>query len=83
MNRCPVCNARFSDETICRRCGADLTLVMRTAARATMLRYHAIEALLSGDFDDAERMMETAQAIRKSSAHNHLTKIVKTMKILI
>ncbi len=82
MNRCPVCNARFCAKTICRRCGADLTLMMRSVVHAAMLRYHAIETLLSGNPDDAERMLDTAQAIRQTSTHNHLRRIVKIVRIL-
>lgn len=82
MNRCPVCHARFCAEPTCRRCGADLTLLMRTAARAAMLRYDAIDALTAGDFTAARKMLDTAQAIRQSETHRYWAKIVEILKIL-
>lgn len=47
--KCPVCNARFRGSTTCSRCGTDLTLLMRTAATAAILRRNARAALIQGD----------------------------------
>jgi hypothetical protein len=42
---CPVCLARFRGTRECSRCGADLTMVMKLAARAWRLREAAREAI--------------------------------------
>ena len=83
MNRCPVCQARFCAETTCRRCGADLTYVMRTAARAAMLRHEAMDALAAGDLTAAEQRLDAAQTIQRSDAHRCLTKLVQMIKIMM
>ena len=46
---CPVCQARFRGARECSRCGADLTIVMKLAARAWRLREAAREAIRRDD----------------------------------
>jgi hypothetical protein len=46
---CPVCLARFRGTRECSRCGADLTMVMKLAARAWWLREAAREAIRRHD----------------------------------
>lgn len=47
--RCPTCRAKWRETTTCSRCGADLTQVMRVAAKAWELREQARKALCAGD----------------------------------
>lgn len=54
--KCPVCSARFRASATCSRCGTDLTLLMRTAARAWVARSHCRAALLAGDLPKALRL---------------------------
>jgi predicted amidophosphoribosyltransferase len=47
--RCPTCRAPWRGVTICPRCGSDLTVIMRVAAKAWELREAARAALCAGD----------------------------------
>lgn len=47
--RCPACRAAWRAVALCPRCGADLTSLMRLAARAWALREAARTALRAGD----------------------------------
>lgn len=47
--KCPVCQASFRGEEICRRCGADLSLLMLLATHAYSLRRIAKGHLLAGN----------------------------------
>ena len=47
-NRCPVCQARFRGASICSRCGADLSRLMRLSAESWKLREQARAALAQG-----------------------------------
>ena len=59
---CPVCRARFRGASICSRCGADLSPLMRLSVAAWMLREAARDSLAAGDFAHAHRL--GVQAVR-------------------
>lgn len=61
--RCPVCSARFRGSATCSRCGTDLSLPMRIAARALAIRRAAREALLAGDLARALRLSAAARRL--------------------
>ena len=58
---CPVCLARFRGTRECSRCGADLTIVMKLAARAWRLREAAREAIRRDDPVAARAFASEAQ----------------------
>ncbi len=62
---CPVCRAA-NDGTVttCRRCKADLTLVVAVEARRAGLLGAAKSALAAGDFDATLRHLTAAEAVR-------------------
>ncbi|HEY4261803.1 MAG TPA: hypothetical protein VGM98_16650, partial [Schlesneria sp.] len=47
--RCPVCRAAQTLREICRRCQADLSLVVRARRRLAYLRQQQEQALSAGD----------------------------------
>ncbi len=51
--KCPVCSARFREQPVCSRCGADLRLLMQVAARAWVARAQCRAALRAGRLDNA------------------------------
>ncbi len=59
--KCPVCKARFRSAVICPRCEADLTMEMRTVAKAFLLRQSARKTLIQGD------LVQSLNLIRKAS----------------
>ena len=62
---CPVCRAT-NDATVtsCRRCKADLALVVAVEARRVGLLAVAKSALATGDSDAALRHLASAEAVR-------------------
>jgi len=62
---CPVCRAaNDAAATTCRRCKADLTLVVAVEVRRVGLLCAAKSALASGEFDAALRHLAVAEAVR-------------------
>jgi hypothetical protein len=54
--RCPVCRAAQTLRETCRRCQADLRLVMRAHRRLAYLKHQRTQAQTTGD-DDRERSL--------------------------
>jgi predicted amidophosphoribosyltransferase len=66
MERCPVCRARFRDEAICSRCGADLSPLLAIEAEAVALEREAVALLAAGHWIEARRAAERALALQYS-----------------
>lgn len=47
--RCPACRAKQVPQVQCRRCGADLTLLVRAVAYVNRLRRQLADAIERGD----------------------------------
>jgi hypothetical protein len=60
---CPVCRARFRGVSACSRCGTDLTLPMRAAARAWAAREQGRAALQAGNLHRALRLIARAEQL--------------------
>jgi len=63
---CPVCRAGFRGQTICSRCGADLSALMELAARAYVLRCRAERAMQNKDKDLAYRFVRKANTLHRT-----------------
>ena len=62
---CPACRAaNAAAATTCRRCKADLTLVVAVEARRVGLLSAATSAIAAGEFDAALRHLASAEAVR-------------------
>ncbi len=70
--RCPACRAAWRAVAICPRCGADLTPLMRLAARAWALREAARTALLSGEGATALAAARAAYALERTPSARRL-----------
>ena len=66
MERCPICRARFKDEPICYRCGADLTALLAIEAEAAALERQAVALTTTGQWLDAYQTAAQALALRHS-----------------
>jgi hypothetical protein len=66
MERCPVCRARFRDEAVCSRCGADLTPLLAIEAEAVALEREAVALLAAGQWIEARRAAERVLALQYS-----------------
>ncbi len=66
MERCPVCRARFKDEPVCYRCGADLSVLLAIESEATALERRAVTLLGAGEWIEARRIAERARALYSS-----------------
>ena len=61
--QCPACRARFREQQLCSRCGADLGPLMLLAAKAFLLRQSSRAALRSGDFQNSHKLAKEAQKL--------------------
>jgi len=66
MERCPVCRARFRDEAVCYRCGADLSVLLAIEAEATELEREAVTLLVAGQWIEARQAANRALALQYS-----------------
>lgn len=66
MERCPVCRARFRDEAICHRCGADLSPLLAIEAEAAALEREAVALLAAGQWIEVRRVAERVLALHHS-----------------
>lgn len=66
MERCPNCNARGegADES-CRRCGMDLTLLLRAERAAERLARRAMAQLAADDTAAAKRSLRQSRALQQ------------------
>ena len=60
MERCPICGARWRDQTSCRRCGAEFNQVLQAQERAQKLTRLAIQRLDQGDSEGSARLAQRA-----------------------
>lgn len=66
MERCPACRARFKEETICYRCGADLSALLAIEAEAAAREREAVALLVAGQWIEARRAADRALALQYS-----------------
>ncbi len=50
MDKCPACNARLKNDTICRRCKSDLSLLMGLQEEALSQKESALRAYERNEF---------------------------------
>ena len=67
MERCPVCRARFKDEPVCYRCGADLSPLLAIETDAAALEQQAVALLEAGQPLEARRAAEQALMLQYST----------------
>ena len=67
MHRCPNCNARCDGNDTCRRCGMDLSLLLRTEAAAAKLLQAGITGLAANDPATARIALRRSLALQHSA----------------
>ncbi len=66
MERCPICRARFKNEPVCYRCGADLSPLLAIEAEAAALEQQAVALTKAGQWLDAWQAADQALTRRHS-----------------
>ncbi len=79
MERCPLCQARLRDRTICSRCEADLGLLQAIESRAEQLARMAVHNLLAGKTTDARRQAAAARELDATPFHRALAGFIAAM----
>ena len=79
-NRCPVCQARFRDASICSRCGADLGRLMHLSAEAWRLREEARKAIAAGEFERGFELAARAQEAQGTNAGEALLRLCEWLE---
>lgn len=75
--KCPTCGLRFHHLLQCRRCGTDLSLLMKTASAALFLRNEARRLMKEGRFDLALKQARKAQSLQKTGAGKGLAQLAE------
>jgi hypothetical protein len=81
--RCPVCRAGFRDSVRCSRCGADLSPLMRLAARAYLARQAGREALRRGNLAASVRLARQAQGLHATDQGRRLREVAVRLSELL
>ncbi|MBK8535243.1 MAG: hypothetical protein IPL59_08950 [Candidatus Competibacteraceae bacterium] len=66
MERCPVCRARFKQDPVCSRCGADLSSLLAIETEAAALERQAVVLLGVGQWIEARQAADRALALQHS-----------------
>ena len=77
MQRCPNCNARCDGNSTCRRCGMELTLLIRAERAAERLARQALTQLAAEDATSAERTLREAQALHRTPRVEQLLRVIR------
>jgi hypothetical protein len=67
--RCPACRASQHWQDRCRRCNADLSLLVRAHRRLLCLRRRYRQALLTGETGQAARLLAEIRQLHPKTAH--------------
>lgn len=76
MERCPNCAARYNDMPACRRCGMDLSILIRTEQAAERLLAEAIRHLAAERREAARRDLAASLALKKTPLAERLLAFV-------
>ena len=66
MQKCPACRARYKGESLCARCGADLTLPLLSEQQAEDYLRRAIQLLVNGDPTRAVAEIQQSLLLRQT-----------------
>jgi methylphosphotriester-DNA--protein-cysteine methyltransferase len=77
--RCPVCKADNNEAPQCRRCKADLSLLLALARRRTRLMAEAVALLARGDAARALEAALAAGALRSDDESHGLAALTRVM----
>lgn len=78
MERCPVCRARIKESETCRRCGADLSLLLQLDAWVQRYEQCAVRAVADGDFATAKRCCQRALRLNSRTFSKVLLGFIST-----
>lgn len=72
MERCPNCAARYNGAPACRRCGMDLSILIRTEQAAERLLAEAARHLTADRREAARRDLTASLALKRTPLAEHL-----------
>lgn len=76
---CPVCKARFRGQSVCPRCGSDLSRLMRVIACAQQLRRRARQALCEGRYAEARALADRAQTLQRTGPGYEIAQMARLL----
>lgn len=77
MQRCPVCHARFDQQTQCGRCATDLSVLIGIDSLAQSWERIAVQQLAAGNLDRARHAIVTSQKLQKRSLTQALAGFIR------
>lgn len=78
MQNCPACRARYKGESLCARCGADLTLPLLSEQQAEDYLQRAIQLLANDDHASAVAVIQQSLLLKQIPLAAALHAFLKT-----
>jgi hypothetical protein len=78
--RCPVCKAVVEQGPQCRRCRADLSLLLDVENQTVESRTIAARLAAAGKLDDAVRLAENAAAVHRNEESQRLIAVLHLLR---
>ncbi len=66
MQRCPICKARIKANSICNRCGTDLSKLLTIESQAANLCNQAIKLLATNQLNQAQKLVEQSLQLKNT-----------------
>lgn len=83
MEKCPICKGRIEADNHCRRCGADLTILLIINKRHFVYCKLAIEAILANKIDQALIFVKQAQQLYQSNLSYFLLSLCAKINCMV
>ncbi|MEA2078537.1 MAG: hypothetical protein U9P00_01530 [Pseudomonadota bacterium] len=80
MERCPICRARLRGERHCRRCGAELSRLLKIEERSQALQRYAVVCLARGEPEQAEQVLLEALGLKQDDLARMLLGFVRQIR---
>ncbi|GEM_PF-1290086 len=74
MEHCPVCRARLHQNSVCGRCGTDLSLPQAAARQAEVTRRQAMQLWRAGYLETALHLLRRTEQIQRAPLTRHLVR---------
>lgn len=77
MERCPNCKARYRSGEVCRRCGMELTWLLKIERNAELLHQQMIQALKNEQWETAKQYIQKHQQLVENPWVNKVSKFLE------
>jgi hypothetical protein len=80
MQRCPICRARLNGQSLCPRCGSDLSLPLKIQQRVQRLERDAVKRIAADEPARAEALLVEALRLQPTALARVLLGFVREQR---